>query len=280
MACGFGDQIGYEPLMRTLVGASIDKGSRFTDWSRRPLSQSQLTYALSDVTHLRDAYPILVERLETDGRWKWVKEEMNALTQPELYRVEPTEAWKRLKLRGVRPGDLGAIIKLAEWRENEAREKDVPRGRILKDEAIFELARQKPKSPEELSQARTIPRGFERSRTASQILQTIDAGRKIPRQELPDIERNERRPTPPADVVELLKVLLKRQCERYGVASKLIASNADLEAIAIGETEVAALAGWRRELFGELAEKLLTGGLALKLKNGAVEVLETDPQSE
>ncbi|MCA8887237.1 MAG: ribonuclease D [Parvularculaceae bacterium] len=278
MACGFGDQIGYEPLMRTLVGAHIDKGSRFTDWARRPLSESQLTYALSDVTHLRDAYPILMERLETDGRWRWVEEEMSALNDAGLYKVEPEHAWKRLKLRGVRPNDLGPIMKLAEWRELEAQDRDTPRGRVMKDEAILELARQKPNSPEELSQARTIPRGFERSRSAEHILHAIAAGKKIDRSALPKIEKNERRAAPPADVVELLKVLLKRQSEKFGIASRLIASNADLDAIALGDHTVKAMSGWRNELFGELALKLIAGGLALKLTNGAVEVIDTDDQ--
>jgi ribonuclease D len=275
MACGFGEQIGYEPLVRTLTGAQIDKGSRFTDWARRPLSEAQLHYALSDVTHLRDAYAILAARLQKENRLGWVEEEMAALRDPALYRVDPDRAWMRLKLRGVRTSDLGPLIALAEWREREAQEKDVPRGRVLKDEAIFDLARVKPATVEELGRARTIPQGYERSRTAQQILEAIAKGRKIPRDQLPDIERDDRRAVAPPDVVELLKVLLKRQSEKYGVAARLIASGDDLDAIALGREGVPALEGWRREVFGEIALKLLDGKVALTLKKGAIDLIET-----
>lgn len=277
MACGFGEQIGYEPLVRTLIGASIDKGHRFTDWARRPLSESQLTYALSDVTHLRDAYKLLHARLEDAGRVGWVESEMEELQNPSLYRVDPKVAWERLKLRGVRPGDVGPIIKLAEWREREAQEKNLPRGRILKDEAIFELARLKPSTPAELAQARTIPQGFERSRTAAGILEALAEGRKIPRSDLPEIEKPSRRAPAPPDVVELLKVLLKRQSEASGVAARLIASAQDLEDIALGSTDVPALSGWRREVFGDIALRLMRGEVGLKLKNGAIDIAPTAP---
>lgn len=275
MACGFGEQIGYEPLMRSLVGASIDKGSRFTDWSRRPLSDAQLTYALSDVTHLRDAYRILSKRLDSDGRFDWIRPEMESLGDPSLYRAEPETAWMRLKLRGVRPNELGPIIKLAEWREREAQEKDQPRGRILKDDAIFELARLKPATAHDLAGARAIPSGFERSRAAGAILEAVAKGRAIPRSDLPEIEKPSRRAPPPPDVVELLKVLLKRQSEKFSVAPRLIATMQDLEDIALGESGVAALSGWRREVFGAMAEKLLAGDLALRLKNGAIDIDES-----
>lgn len=279
MACGFGDQIGYEPLMRSLLGASIDKGSRFTDWARRPLSNAQLSYALSDVTHLRDAYPILCDKLERDKRAYWVEEEMRSLTDPRLYRVDPEDAWQRLKLRGMRPGDFGPLIKLAEWREREAQTRDMPRGRVLKDEALYELARLKPKSPEELSRARSAPSGFERSRAARDILEAVAAGTAMQKADLPVLEREDRRAPPPADVVELLKVLLKRQCERFRVAPKLIASSADLEEIALSdEADVPALHGWRREVFGEAALKLKRGEIGLKLTRGAVEIIEFGDQ--
>ncbi len=276
MACGFGEQIGYEPLVRTLTGGVIDKGSRFTDWARRPLSEAQLHYALSDVTYLRDAYVILSERLERDKRASWVEEEMVALRDPGLYRVDPERAWMRLKLRGVRAGDVGPLIALCEWREREAQDKDVPRGRILKDEAIFELARVKPSTVEELGRARTIPQGFERSRTAQQILEAVAKGRKIPRSELPEIERDDRRAAAPPDVVELLKVLLKRQSEKFSVAARMIATSDDLDTIASGRTDVRALEGWRREVFGEMALKLLNGRIALTLKKGAIELIEAE----
>lgn len=279
MACGYGDQIGYEPLMRGLLGVSIDKGSRFTDWARRPLSSAQLEYALSDVTHLRDAYPLLAGKLEKQGRRRWVEEEMDRLLDPGLYRVEPEEAWMRMKLRGARPGDLGPLIKLAEWREREAQSRDMPRGRILKDEAIYELARLRPKNAEEMSRARSVPAGFERSKAAREILEAIAAGSKLDRAELPKIERAERRAPPPADVVELLKVLLKRQCERLHVAPKLVASVADIETIALDDdADVPAMHGWRREIFGEAALKLKRGEIGLKLTRGAVEIVAFDAQ--
>lgn len=276
MACGFGEQVGYEPLIRQLIGAAIDKAHRFTDWARRPLSEAQLTYALSDVTHLREAFSILRRRLEETGRLSWVEAEMRSLQDPSLYQVDPKSAWERLKLRGVRPGDFGPIIKLAEWREEEAQEKNLPRGRVLKDEAIFELARLKPATPAELAQARTMPHGFERSRAAAGIIEAIKIGRTIPRTDLPELEKPARRAPPPPDVVELLKVLLKRQSEQSGVAPRLIASAQDLEAIAGGEKEVPALAGWRRQVFGEVAERLLRGEVALRLKNGAIDLVEIE----
>jgi ribonuclease D len=275
MACGFGDQIGYEPLMRGLLGAKIDKGSRFTDWSRRPLSDAQLAYALSDVTHLRDAYPLLLERLGRDGRRNWVMAEMEALCDPTLYRVEPERAYERLKLKGVRPNELGVIVKLAEWREREAQARDVPRGRILKDEAIFELARLKPKTVEELGRARSMPDGYERSRAGAAILEAVAEGARLKPRDLPPVEREAERRQAPADVVDLLKVLLKRQCEKFGVAPKLVASAADIEAIAAGEGhDLPALSGWRREVFGDLALKLMRGEVAIRLAGGGIELIE------
>lgn len=274
MACGFGDQIGYEPLMRSLLKAKIDKGSRFTDWSRRPLSDAQLSYALSDVTHLRDAYPILQQKLEQQSRLQWVEEEMYALHDPDLYYVKPENAWKRLKLRGVRQKELGPVIKLAEWRELEAHKRDTPRSRILKDEAIFELARLQPTTPGELGRARSISNGFERSNAGAAIIEVIKSGQKLPPKQLPSIIENDKQ-KPPADVIELLKVLLKRQCEVYGVAPKLIASSADLEELARrDDADIPALHGWRREVFGDAALRLKRGELALKLKGRGVELVE------
>ena len=273
MACGFGDQIGYEPLMRTLVKAKIDKGSRFTDWARRPLTDAQLAYALSDVTHLRDAYPILREKLCAADREHWVEEEMQALLNADLYYVKPENAWRRLRLRGVKPKELGPLIKLAEWRENEAHDRDVPRSRILKDEAIYELSRLQPASVKELARARSIPNGYERSSSGGAILEAVASGVEIPREQLPDIFKPDRQKAP-ADVVDLLKVLLKRQCDQFDVAPKLIASGADLEALARGEfDDVPALKGWRREVFGDLAISLKNGDVALKLSDGSVEIL-------
>ncbi len=275
MACGYGDQIGYEPLMRDLLGARIDKGSRFTDWARRPLTEAQLAYALSDVTHLREAYGQIVERLENEGRAGWVEEETATLIDPALYQAAPEDAWRRMKLRGVRPADLGPLIKLAEWREHEAQTRDVPRGRIVKDETILELARLKPADARELGRARSLPSGFERSRAGAAILEAVKAGQSLPRDALPRIDSDRQRQPAPADVVDLLRVLLKRQCETYSVAPKLIASAADIEEIAVDDNaNVRALTGWRREVFGELALKLKRGEIALKLSGGGVEIVE------
>ncbi|MFQ5564301.1 MAG: ribonuclease D [Parvularculaceae bacterium] len=277
MACGFGDQIGYEPLMRGLLNARIDKGHRFTDWARRPLSEAQLAYALSDVTHLRDAYPVLNEKLDGDGRRAWVEEEMTALLDPGLYRIEPENAWARMRMKGVRTKEIGPFIKICEWREREAQSRDLPRNRVLKDEAIFELARLRPASAAEMAQARSVPSGFERSKAGAALLNAIAEGKALPKEMLPKLEKQARRKPPPADVVDLLRVLLKRQCEAFHVAPKLIASAADLEAIALDdEADVPALSGWRREVFGEQALKLKRGELALKLKNGGIELVETD----
>ena len=275
MACGYGDQIGYEPLMRSLVSAKIDKGSRFTDWSRRPLTDAQLDYALSDVTYLREAYPILRERLVKEDRMRWVDEEMEILRDPDLYLVKPEDAWRRMKLKGVRPADLGPLIKLAEWREREAQTRDVPRSRILKDDALFELARMKPKSPKEMARARSVGGGFERSKQAESLLAAIETGASLDRDTLPKIAKTERRNPPPADVVDLLKVLLKRQCEVYEVAPKLIANTADLEELALHDApDIQALKGWRREIFGDIALKLKSGDIALRLNGEGIDIVE------
>lgn len=275
MACGFGDQIGYEPLMRTLLNAQIDKGSRFTDWSRRPLSKAQLSYAMSDVTYLREAYPLLSARLDDQNRRHWVEEEMEGLLDAGLYFVNPVEAWRRMKLKNVRASDIGVLMKLAEWREKEAQSRDIPRNRILKDDAIFELSRLRPTAPAELAKARTMPNGFERSRAATDIITAVEAGLAVPKSDLPKNDHGRRRETPPADLVDLLKVLLKNRCERMDVAPKLIASVAEIEAIALGDTEnIKAMHGWRREVFGAQAEQLMRGEIAMRYANGRVELID------
>ncbi|MEL6360212.1 MAG: ribonuclease D [Pseudomonadota bacterium] len=275
MACGYGDQVGYEPLMRGLLGAQIDKGSRFTDWSRRPLSPAQLSYALSDVTHLRDAYPLLLEKLSESNRHSWVEEEMAAFADRSLYEVQPEDAWARLKLRGVRPNEIGVIMALAEWREREAQERDQPRSRILKDDAIFELARLKPKSADAMARARALPKGTERSKLGNILLDTIKVGLAIPESELPEMEKPGRVAPPPAEVVELLKVLLKRQCETYDVAPKLIASTNDLERLARDQkADIPAMHGWRREVFGEPALRLMAGKIGMRLNRRKIEIFD------
>ncbi|WP_031552171.1 ribonuclease D [Parvularcula oceani] len=275
MACGYGDQIGYEPLVRQLTGGQVDKGSRFTDWSRRPLTEKQLTYALGDVTHLVPVYESLRHKLDHSGRAAWVAEEMEALNDEGLYHVEPENAWQRLKLRGVRSKELGPLIKLAAWREAEAQEKDIPRGRILKDEALFEIARATPRDAAALAKLRSIPQGFERSAAAAGILEAVAAGMAMKSDDLPKIDGKGSRQQAPADVVDLLRVLLKRQSEKHDVAAKLLASSADLEAIALSDdAAVPAMKGWRRQVFGELALRLKDGSVAMTLDKGKLSLIE------
>ncbi|MEM9421105.1 MAG: ribonuclease D [Pseudomonadota bacterium] len=276
MACGYGDQVGYEPLVRAVAKKQVDKGSRFTDWSRRPLSKKQLHYALGDVTHLVSVYKALSQQLDETGRAHWVAEEMAMLDKPSLYFTAPEAAWQRLKLRNVKRKEIGPLMKVAEWREREAQRKDLPRSRILKDDGVIEVGRAAPTTAEDLSGLRSIPKGFERSKSASALLEAVQEGLAIAEDDLPSIERNGPRAQPPADVVDLLRVLLKRQSEHHGVAPKLLASAADLEAIALcDEADVPAMTGWRREVFGDLALRLKHGKVALGLDGKGVRLIES-----
>ena len=271
MVCGFGDSISYDQLVNRLTGARLDKSSRFTDWSRRPLSERQIEYALADVTHLRDVYQALAARLAEQQRTDWVREEMEVLTSPETYRLEPELAWKRLKLRVRKPIELAILQEVAAWREREAQARDVPRGRVLKDDAIYEIAQQQPTTAAALAQLRTIPRGFERSRSAEEILAAVKGVVALPKDQLPRLPKH--RPTANGNgaAVDLLKVLLKMISESHGVAAKVIATVDDLEALAADDAaDVPALHGWRRELFGETALKLKRGDIALAVRANQV----------
>lgn len=271
MVCGFGDAVGYENLIKNTTGGKIDKGSRFTDWSLRPLSEAQLTYALADVTHLRDAFEYLEKQLAENGRSAWLEEESALLSDVEIYEQKPENAWKRMKMQDRRPHVLGVLIEVAAWRESEAQSRNVPRNRILKDDAIRELALQGPKDKKGLSKLRAVPRGYENSRHAEPLLEAVARGRKKSKDELPPM---------PAPVVnrpgigpltDLLKVLLKQRSEESGVAPKLIANVADLERIASDESpDVPAMKGWRFEIFGQYAVDLKQGKLALASENDAV----------
>lgn len=275
MALGFGDQTGYDALVRAIMGVHLDKGSRFTDWSRRPLTPKQLDYALGDVTHLRDVYHEMKKRLDDKGRNAWIEDEMDILRDPAIYYIDPPQAWKRLKLRNIKPRELGPLMMLAEWRERTAQERDQPRGRIMKDDGLMELARAQPKTAEEMAKCRAVQNGFERSAYAKEVLKAITLGTEIPRNDLPVIDRKRDMSPIPADVLDLLRVLLKRQCETYQVAPKLLASSADLEKIARSDNaEVPAMYGWRREIFGEAALKLKQGKLALQLQDGVLNLVE------
>lgn len=275
MALGYGDQTGYEALVRATLGEQLDKGSRFTDWSRRPLSDKQLTYALGDVTHLRGIYERLRDDLAAKNRTSWIEEEMALLTSEEIYFVDPPKAWQRLKLRGPKKREMGPLMKLAEWRERTAQDRDQPRGRIMKDDGLFELARAQPNTPQELAQCRAVPNGFERSAMGKDVLKAIEDGKALPDDALPDLSRRKDNTPVPVDVLDLLRVLLKRQCETYSVAPKLLASAADLEEIArTANPDVPAMKGWRRDIFGEAALKLKAGKLALHLEDGRINLVE------
>ena len=270
MVCGYGDSVSYEQLAHDLAKAKIDKSSRFTDWSRRPLSEAQLVYARSDVTHLRDVYKALAGKLAETGRTHWLEDEMAILTSPSTYDLKPQDAWMRLRGRVRKPKELAILIELAAWREVESRSRDVPRSRVLKDDAVIDVATSAPRSVEALGQLRSIPSGFERSRAGADILAAVERGLARDLKALPANERNGRKNFNPA-TVELLKVLLKMTCEAEGVAAKVIASVDDLESIAESDSaDVPALNGWRRELFGDRALALKHGKLALAMRDGKV----------
>jgi len=277
MAAGFGDQVSYEALVRQMLKQDVDKGSRFTDWARRPLSDAQLTYALGDVTHLAALYPKLRDRLVREGRLDWVMAEMEDLTDPDLYDTTPEKAWKRLKPKKFSAKYLAAFVATAVWRERAAQERDQPRGRILKDEAIDEIAAQGPTDPEAFNRLRSVPKGFGASRLGLELCAELKRVLADPEAHAPKLERpGHNQPAPPS-VVELLKVLLKAKSDNAGVATKLLANVADLEKIALDDqADVDALKGWRRQLFGEDALKLKRGEIALVLNGPRVEVVEIE----
>ena len=274
MVLGYGDAISYDQLVQRITGDSLDKSNRFTDWTRRPLSEAQLTYAVSDVTHLRDVYLRLSTDLEKRERGDWMREEMKVLTSPATYRFEPEHAWERLKTRVRKPRELAVLIEVAAWREREAQERDVPRGRVLKDDVIGDIAIQAPTTVERLAGLRSLPRGFERSRWGEAIIEAVKRGLARDPKTLPPFER----PKPALNgqaTVELLKVLLRMTAERHGVAAKVIATVDDLDRIAADDhADVPALSGWRRELFGEKALALKHGQLSLAIEKGRVVAVE------
>ncbi|MRG64475.1 ribonuclease D [Rhizobium pusense] len=276
MVCGFGDSISYDQLVQKIKNVQIDKSSRFTDWSRRPLTEKQLDYALADVTHLRDVYLSLKAQLEREGRSLWLTEEMDILESRDTYDMHPDDAWLRLKSRLRKPTELAILKFIAAWREREARSRNVPRSRVLKDDAIFEIAQQQPKDAEALSRLRTIPKGWERSASGNAIVETVNAALALPKEEMPKAPRHSHAPEGSGAAVELLKVLLKLTADKHGVAAKVIANSDDLDKIAAeGEkATVAALTGWRRELFGNVALKLINGEVALRFSGKKVEAVE------
>ena len=272
MVCGYGDSVGYEQLANDLAKARIDKSSRFTDWSRRPLTEAQLAYAESDVTYLRDIYLALKADLDATGRESWVAEEMSVLTSPATYEVKPENAWQRLKGRIRKPRELPNLMEIAAWREREAQTRDVPRQRVLKDDALMDIVQRGPRSVEALAELRSVPNGFERSRNGAEVLAAIERAAAIDPKTLPRLERERGRPTNAA-VLDLLKVLLKAVADAERVAPKIIASSDDLDAIASDDlADVPALQGWRRGVFGEKALALKNGSLSMRIQRGRVVV--------
>jgi ribonuclease D len=276
MVLGYGDSISYEQLVQRITGDSLDKSHRFTDWTRRPLSHAQLAYAISDVTHLRDVYLALVDDLGRRGRVDWVQEEMRVLTSADTYRMDPENAWQRLKTRVRKPKELAVLIEVAAWREREAQSRDVPRSRVLKDDVIGDIAVQAPTTIEKLKNLRSLPKGFERSRWGEAIVDAVERGLARDVRTLPRPTRGQTSVNGTA-AVELLKVLLRMVSERHHVAPKVIATVDDLERIAAADdAKVPALTGWRRELFGEKAIALKHGKLALAIEKGKVAAVERE----
>jgi ribonuclease D len=278
MVCGFGDSVSYDQIVQKITGTRLDKSSRFTDWRRRPLSEKQLDYALADVTYLIDVYRHLRDQLERENRGHWLKEEMDVLTSRETYDPHPEDAWKRLKMRWRKPQELAVVQHVAAWREREARERDVPRQRVIKDDAVYEIAQQQPRDQAALARLRMTPKGWERSATAASLLDAVNAALAIPREELPKPPKPSQSPEGSGAAAELLKVLLKLIAEKEGVAPKVLASSDDLDHIAAeGEkADVGALRGWRRAVFGEKALKLVHGELAIKFENRKIVVFEAN----
>jgi ribonuclease D len=274
MVLGYGDSISYDQLVQRITGDALDKSHRFTDWSRRPLTAAQLKYAISDVTHLRDVYQALSADIDKRKRAEWVDEEMQVLTSPDTYRMDPEQAWQRLKTRARKPKELAVLMEVAAWREQEAQARDVPRGRVLKDEVIGDLAVQAPTSLEKLAGLRSLPKGFERSKWGHDILEAVKRGLARDPKSLPPLDRSKQGMNGTA-TLELLKVLLRMTAERNGVAAKVIATVDDLERIASSDdADVPALKGWRREMFGEKAIALKQGRLALAVDKHRVVTVE------
>ncbi len=274
MVCGFGEQAGYETLVKRIAKAEVDKSSRFTDWSRRPLSDAQKTYALADVTHLRKIYEYLARELTKTGRDKWVAEEMAVLNAPETYVTQPDEAWQRIKTRNNSGKYLSIVRELARFRETYAQARDIPRNRVYKDDALVELAATKPTDVQDLGRSRLLLREARKGDIADGILKAVADGQAVPaaEQPKPDLSREKLQVNPA--IADLLRVLLKGAADREGVASKLIATASDLDAIAAGQRDVAALSGWRHDVFGAEALRLCKGEIALRVKGATIETVE------
>lgn len=270
--CGFGESVSYEQIVHRITGAHIDKTSRFTDWSQRPLSEKQLTYALADVTHLRDVYCFLKKQLEKNGRSHWIDDEMAILISPTTYDPPEEDAWKRIKGRIRKPRELAVLQKIAAWREREAKSRNVPRGRVLKDECLIEIATQQPKDVAALGRLRSISKGWERSASADNLLTAVREGLEVDTSSLPLIHKHTPLSDGTAAAIELLRVLLKLIADEQGIAPRIIAGGDELEKIAKRENYecIPAMHGWRYDLFGKKAVDMLEGRLGFYFNNGKI----------
>jgi ribonuclease D len=273
MVCDFGEQVGYETLVRRISKASVDKTSRFTDWSRRPLTDAQMNYAIADVTHLRGIYEYLDERLTRTKRKKWVEEELDVLRTPETYVVSPDSAWKRVKVRTNAPKFLAIVRELAKFRETFAQDRNVPRSRVFKDDAMLELASTKPMSEKDLGKSRLLLREARKGDIAQGILSAVEVGLNCPVDDMPKVSAPRDKSQINAALADLLRVLLKTKAEEFGIAQKLIATASDLDDIAMGERDGLALKGWRGEVFGEDALRLCRGEIALSADGKSVKII-------
>ena len=276
MVCGFGEQVGYETLVRKIARQPLDKTSRFTDWSRRPLTDAQKTYALADVTHLRQIYEFLAAKLAESGRARWVAEELQTLLTPETYIIDPQNAWKRVKTRTSSSKFLAVVQELAAFRETHAQTRNIPRNRVFKDDALVELASNKPRTPEDLGRSRLLLREARKGDVADGILAAVARGVAMPPEDQPKPDRSREKLQVNPALADLLRVLLKAKTESAGVAAKLIASASDLDALAAGMRDVAALKGWRSEVFGEDALRLCEGRVALTAAGADIRIIELD----
>jgi ribonuclease D len=281
MVAGFGDQVGYDALVSGLTGGAIDKLHRFSDWSVRPLSPAQIAYAAADVTYLREVYRRLCIRLKAEGRLEWVAQEMAVLSNPDTYRPDPETAWERLRPRSTNRRFLGLLKMLAAWREKEAQRINIPRQRLIKDEALLEVAATAPTTPEALARARGVTRGFAEGRTGAALLAVIEAAKATPDAALPPSAQPRDTVRPSAALVALLKVLLAAKCEHHHVAARLVAGSDDIDRLATEETpDIPALHGWRRDVFGEDAMALKQGRIALGVDGRKVKLIFTQPEPD
>lgn len=271
--CGFGDSVSYDNLVRSIANVELDKSSRFTDWSARPLSEKQRLYALADVTHLRDIYKTLIRQVEETHRWDWVEDELSIMRSIDTYVIQPEQAWERLRAKLNRPRDLAALKALAAWREKRAQDTDQPRSRVLKDDALIELAMQRPQSPEGFDKLRAVQRGYGRSAAAAEIVSIIKQVEALPKAELPAMPERYRGPSPKGAVGDLVRVLLKAVSEQHGVAARIIATSDDIDALVLDDNaDVPALKGWRRKLFGDKALAIKHGKIGLAAtRKGVIE---------